>query len=88
MPMHPDVLSFVKMAMPGSAEEELQQTAARKLQQDSEGDLFREGSGKYRQEQASDIVPTLFESFALPTGHRAHTTGCMSRTLCKQLIQE
>jgi len=72
MPMHPDVLSFVKMAMPSSAEEELQQTAARKLQQNSENDLFKEGNGKG---QVSHIVPTLFKSCALPTGHHAHTNG-------------
>jgi hypothetical protein len=43
MPMHPDLLSFVRLPAANSAGEELQQTAARKLQQND--DLFQEGEG-------------------------------------------
>jgi hypothetical protein len=43
--MHPDLLSFVKLPAANSASEELQQTAARKLQQND--GPFQEGEGAF-----------------------------------------
>ena len=44
MPMHPDLLSFVKLPIEIDLDEGLEQTAARRLQQ-NQGDLFQEGNG-------------------------------------------
>lgn len=57
VPMHPDLLSFVKLPT-ASLEEELQQTAGRKLQQ-QQGDLFQENGGALDGRRSSSPVAYL-----------------------------
>lgn len=50
MPMHPDLLAFIKLPAASDPSEQLQQAAARKLQQ---APLFEEGGGEVLQLQLS-----------------------------------
>jgi hypothetical protein len=65
MPMHPDLLSFIKLPAASDPSEQLQQTAARKLQQDP---LFEEGGGE---------APQL-ACLHCPQQTRTATTACTS----------